>query len=89
MNDIETEPQSVGSKGKYQNVAGCLIAYACRLSFEKGKGNYIGFLVFDSKTKLFNLYKNRYGAITTMGQRMCIEPMQGKRLITKYLKEKL
>ena len=88
MNDIETEPQSVGSEGRYQNIAGSLIAYACRLSFEKGKGNYIGFLVFDSKTKLFNLYKNRYGATPTMGQRMCIEPAQGKKLITEYLKEK-
>ena len=29
MNNIEVAPHNLGSKGKYDNVAGCLIAFGC------------------------------------------------------------
>lgn len=86
MNNIEIAPHNLGSKGKYDNVAGCLIAYGCFKSFELGKNTYKGYLTFESKTKLIPLYQKKYGAILAMGQRMFIEPEVGLELIDKYLK---
>lgn len=86
MNNIEIAPHNLGSKGKYDNVAGCLIAYGCFKSFELGKNTYKGYLTFESKTKLIPLYQKKYGATLAMGQRMFIEPEVGLELIDKYLK---
>jgi hypothetical protein len=85
MNNLELAPHNYGSKGKYENVAGCLIAFACKKSFELGRGNYLGFLSFDSKTELISLYEEKYGAILAMGQKMFIDPGQGRKLMEKYL----
>jgi len=85
MNNIEIAPHNYGSKGRFKNVAGCLIAYACRESFKKGRGNYVGFLSFDSKTVLIDLYQKKYGASIAMGQKMYIESEVGKQLARKYL----
>ena len=87
MNNIEVAPHNFGSKGKHDYVAGCLIAYACYKSFELGKGNYRGYLTFDSKTKLIPLYQQKYGATLAMGQKMFIEPPTGRELIKKYLNQ--
>ena len=89
MNNIEIAPHNYGSKGKYKNVAGCLIAYGCLKSFEIGQNYYKGYLTFQSKTKLIPLYEKKYGATLAMGQRMYIEPKAGLELIEKYLKQKL
>lgn len=86
MNNIEVAPQNLGKKGKYNNIAGCLIAYGCLKSFELGKNAYQGYLTFESKTKLIPLYENKYGATLAMGQRMFIEPEAGLKLIKEYLK---
>jgi len=86
MNNIEIAPKNLGSNGKYDNVAGCLIAYGCLKSFELGKNSYKGYLTFESKTKLIPLYQKKYGAILAMGQRMFIEPNVGLGLIEEYLK---
>jgi len=88
MNNIEIAPHNIGSKGKYDNVAGCLIAYACQKSFELGKNTYRGYLTFESKTQLIPIYKRKYGAKLAMGQRMFIEPDTGLRLIEQYLATK-
>ena len=86
MNNIEIAPHNLGAKGKYDNVAGCLIAYGCLKSFELGKNTYRGYLTFESKSKLIPLYQNKYGATLAAGQRMFIEPEVGLELIEKYLK---
>jgi len=86
MNNIEIAPQNLGSNGKYDKVAGCLIAYGCLKSFELGKNNYKGYLTFESKTELIPLYQKKYGATLAMGQRMFIEPEVGLQLIEQYLK---
>ena len=86
MKDIEIAPHNFGSKGKFDNVAGCLIAFACLKSFELGKGNYNGFLSFESKTSLIELYEKKYGAIIAWGQRMFFDKITGTLLIEKYLK---
>lgn len=85
MDVVEIAPHNLGSLNKrFDHVAGCLIAFACRESFEI-KGSYRGFLTFTSKTNLIELYKNKYGATQTLGQRMFIDNITGLRLIEKYL----
>lgn len=86
MNNIEVAPQNYGSEGKYENIAGCLIAYACLKSIELGQKYYKGYLTFESKTKLIPLYEKKYKATLATGQRMFIEPKAGLELIEKYLK---
>lgn len=86
MNNIEIAPHNLGKNGKFDNAAGCLIAYGCLKSFELGKSSYKGYLTFESKTSLISLYQNKYGATLAMGQRMFIEPAAGLKLIEKYLK---
>lgn len=85
MNAIEVAPHNFGSAGRYENVAGCLLGYACYKSFELGKGPYLGFLSFDSKTRLIELYEKKYGATFAMGQKMFFDPNAGKELMKKYL----
>lgn len=85
MNNIELAPQNIGTNKMYENVAGCLLAYACRKSFEIGRGNYNGYLSFDSKTNLIELYQNKYGANLAMGNKMYFSPETGKNLMKKYL----
>lgn len=85
MNNIEVAPHNYGSEGKYENVAGSLIAFACYKSFEIGKNSYVGFLSFESKTKLFDLYQNKYGAKYAMGNKMFFDPDTGKTLMKQYL----
>jgi hypothetical protein len=87
INNIESAPHNIGDGKKYDNVAGCLLAYACKLSFEYGRKGYHGFVSFDSKTKLIQLYRDKYGALHIGGQKMYFSPQAGKSLINKYLKE--
>ena len=85
MDNIELAPHNYGSKGKYKHVAGSLIAFACNMSFELGKGQYVGFLSFDSKTQLISLYQEKYGARIAMGHKMFIDEDRAQKLIKKYL----
>ncbi|MBK7407342.1 MAG: hypothetical protein IPJ40_04155 [Saprospirales bacterium] len=85
MNDIEVAPHHFGSGGKYENVAGCLLAFACYKSFELGKGHYLGYLSFDSKTELIELYEKKYGATFAAGQKLFFDPAAGKNLMKQYL----
>lgn len=85
MDLVEIAPHNIGSKTKkYDRVAGILIAYACRESFLL-ENEYKGFLTFQSKTELIELYKSRYGARRALGQRMYIEPEAGIKLINEFL----
>lgn len=89
MNNIEVAPHNYGSKGRFDNIAGSLIAFGCKKSFELGKGHYLGFLAFESKTELIPLYEEKYGATWAMGQKMFIDPEAGKKLMEKYLNIKI
>src|SRR5271156_5997678 len=67
---IEIAPHNMGAYKKYDKVAGCLIAFACRLSFIHGKDDYNGWLSFDvmekdkkDEIKLMALYCLKYGAL--------------------------
>jgi hypothetical protein len=86
MDVIEIAPHNIGSSSKrFDYIAGCLVAFACRESF-KIEGDYKGFLTFTSKTNLINWYKTKYGATQALGQRMFIDDSIGLQLIEKYLK---
>ncbi|MCE5348194.1 MAG: hypothetical protein LLG13_18165 [Bacteroidales bacterium] len=88
MDILEIAPHNVGQKDKrYDYVAGCLIAFACRESF-KLEGDYKGFLTFVSKTNLIKWYADKYDAKVALGQRMFIDDEAGKNLINEYLERK-
>ena len=88
MDLLEVAPENYGTKNKrYDYVAGCLIAFACRESF-KLETAYKGFLTFNSKTQLVDLYKKKYRAKQIVGQRMYIGPENGLILIGEYLNRK-
>lgn len=89
MNNIEVAPSNYGSNGKYDGAAGVLIAFACKFSFIHGMGNYKGFLSFESKTELIELYHKKYGATPARGLKMFIHPQKGIELIEHYLNEKI
>lgn len=85
MNALELAPHNVGTQHKrYDYVAGCLIAFACRESF-KLESNYKGFLTFVAKSRLIQWYMGKYGAQLAIGQRMFIDWETGEELIKKYL----
>ncbi len=60
---VEVAPHNRGELKKFEKVAGCLIAFACRLSFINGNDVYRGWLAFDvfeenkeNEIKLMALY---------------------------------
>lgn len=90
---VEIAPHNKGDKRKYDDVAACLIAFACRLSFIHGDGDFKGWLAFDvleqhkaDEVKLMAMYSSKYGAVrfgkTTT---MYIAPTEGEKLINAYL----
>jgi hypothetical protein len=86
MDCVEVAPHNYGSKGRYDLVAGCLLAYGCLMGKEHGKEQYEGYLSFESKTVLIEMYQEKYGATWAMGQRMFFSPEAGIKLIELYLR---
>ncbi|WP_138475071.1 hypothetical protein [Dyadobacter bucti] len=89
---IETAPHNKGASRRFDKVAGCLIAFACRLSFIHGEGHFKGWLAFDvlemykdDKVKLMSMYCQKYGALKWGETTMVISPEAGERLINQYL----
>lgn len=89
MSNLELSPSNFGSKGRFENVSGCLIAYACLKSFELGQGNYRGYISFKSKGELIEHYAYKYYAELVFREQMIIAPTNGLRLIQEYLKLEL
>lgn len=95
MDYLEVAPHNKGRNGKYKKVSGCLIAYACGLSFDKGINEDRGILTFqayseddDSTKKLEKFYRDKYGAIVNPFGFMEIHQAQSRQLIEKYLNDK-
>ena len=89
---VEIAPHNKGEKRRFKNVAACLIAYACRLSFILGKDDYKGWLAFDvleeskqDEIKLMSMYSKKYGALKFGETTMVIPPEAGEKLITEFL----
>jgi len=89
---LETAPHNRGEGKLYDFVAGCLIAFSCRLSFTLATGPYKGWLAFDvqeeseeDQKKLMATYKRDYKARKIDKTMMVIMPKDGEKLIEKYL----
>lgn len=81
INLVESSNDNKGKKKKIDRVAGCLLAFAIQVSFEKG---YLGFTSLIPKTELINLYVNKYG-FSQFGRQLAIEKREAISLIQKYL----
>jgi hypothetical protein len=83
MNLLESSPFNIGKNKLYEGVAGNLVAFACKVSFQKG---YDGFVAFTAKTNLIKHYEESLGAFHFKNQRMIIETDASKKLVKKYFK---
>jgi hypothetical protein len=83
MHLIESSKFNKGKNKVYLGVPANLVAFACKISFEKG---YQGFLAFDAKTSLIRHYQETLHATHFRGVRMFIESNAAQRLISQYFK---
>jgi len=83
MNLLESAPFNIGKNKLYEGVAGNLVAYACKLSFQKG---FEGFVVFTAKTNLIKHYEKTLNAFHFKNQRMIIDTKAAEFLVKKYFK---
>ncbi|MEX0811872.1 MAG: hypothetical protein WD048_06625 [Chitinophagales bacterium] len=85
MNLLESAPFNLGKNKLYEGVPGNLVAYACKLSFQKG---FEGFVAFTAKSNLIKHYEETIGAYHFKNQRMIIATEAAKILVMKYFKTK-
>lgn len=80
---IENAPFNKGKTKVYIGVPGNLLAFACRLSFQRGHEGIVSFL---SKSQLVEHYERTLGAFHIGGRIMIIETKAALKLIDKYFK---
>jgi hypothetical protein len=85
MHLIESAPFNYGKNKMHYGVAGNLVAFACKRSFELG---FDGFVAFAAKTTLMEHYVKTLGAVPIGGQRMAIEEKQAINLVKRYFNDK-
>ena len=78
---IESAKFNKNKNKVYLGVPGNLVAYACKISVDKG---YQGFLAFDAKTALLKHYQESLCATHFRGLRMFIETNAALRLISQH-----
>jgi hypothetical protein len=83
MHLVESAPFNKGKEKVYEGVPGNLVAFACRLSFQRG---FEGNVSFVSKTQLIKHYVETLGAFHAGGRLMIIETRAALNLIDKYFK---
>jgi hypothetical protein len=81
MHLVENAPFNRGKTKVYAGVAGNLVAFACKLSFQRGHEGNVSFL---SKTHLIQHYTDSLGAIHVGGRIMIIDTIAALKLIDKY-----
>lgn len=84
MHLIESSKFNRGQRKVYLGVPGNLVAFACKLSIEKG---YEGFVSFESKTKLIDHYKESLGAHVLFNNILAIDSKGAKKLVLNYFPE--
>jgi hypothetical protein len=84
MNLIESAKFNKGKSKLYRGVAGNLVAFACKLSFER---KYDGVVSFIAKTQLIKHYEQTLGAKLFSGNRMFIDTKEAVTLVAKYFKD--
>lgn len=83
MHLIESAPFNIGKNKTYLGVPGNLVAFACKLSFQRGGDGYVSFL---SKSKLVEHYEKTLGAVSVSGNNMIIATEEALKLTNKYFK---
>ena len=86
MSLIESSKFNRGAKKLYLGVPGNLVAFACKLSFDKG---YDGYVSFESKTKLIAHYQKTLGAHVLFGNIMAIDTRAATKLVDQYFPKNL
>lgn len=81
MHLVESAPFNKGKTKLYSGVPGNLVAYACKLSFQRGHEGNVAFI---SKTQLIDHYIESLGAVHFGGRLMIIETNAALRLLNKY-----
>ena len=83
MHLVESSPFNKGKSKVYSGVPGNLVAFACRLSFQRG---FEGNVAFISKSQLIDHYTKTLGAVHVGGRIMIIQSNAALNLINKYFK---
>ena len=81
MHLVENAPFNKGQTKMYSGVAGNLVAFACKLSFQRGHEGNVSFL---SKSQLVDHYEKTLGAFHFGGRVMIIKTQAALKLINKY-----
>lgn len=83
MHLLESSPFNKGNSKVYAGVPGNLVAFACKLSFQRG---HEGNVAFVSKSQLIEHYVDAIGATHIGGRIMIIDSNAALKLINKYFK---
>lgn len=83
MHLLESAKFNIGKHKLYLGIPGNLVAFACKLAFDR---NYDGYVAFDSKTQLISHYQKSIGATHLRGQRMFIDTESAGKLVSQYFK---
>ena len=78
---VESAPFNKGKSKVYAGVPGNLVAFACKLAFQRGHEGNVSFF---SKTQLVQHYIDTLGAIHFGGRVMIIDTNAALKLINKY-----
>ncbi|MFN3997648.1 hypothetical protein [Algoriphagus sp.] len=81
MHLLENSPVNKGHEKMYIGVAGNLVAFACKISLERGHEGNVAFI---SKTQLIEHYVNTLGAFHFGGRLMILNPSAALNLVNKY-----
>jgi hypothetical protein len=81
MHLIESAPFNIGRQKTYFGVPGNLVAFACKLSFQRGGEGYVS---FTAKTKLIDHYIESLGAVHFGGHLMVITTPAALKLVNKH-----
>ena len=81
MHLVESAPFNKGKTKLYAGVPGNLVAFACKLSFQRGHEGNIAFI---SKTQLIDHYTESLGAMHVGGRLMIIDSTAALNLINRY-----
>ena len=83
MDLLESAPFNLGRNKLYEGVAGNLVAYVCKVSFQQG---FDGYVSFTAKTRLIEHYSKTLNAVLFGGQLMVINTIAANILVDKYFK---
>ena len=81
MHLVESAPFNKGKTKMYSGVPGNLVAFACKLSFQRG---HEGNVSFHSKSQLIDHYEKSLGAIHFGNRLMIINNQAALQLINRY-----